>query len=127
MGLAKTREVIGERISCFGEHWDCDRVSAFRGRETNGVSMPVNVSNGQIPQLYSAYTVDAKELNDGKITTSGFFFTIDRIKELFDGLFQRCWLFLKNMAHNGALKMFISCTESSHQIARTPVRQTPPV
>ncbi len=40
---------------------------------------------------------------------------------------QRCWLFLKNMAHNGALKMFISCTESSHQIARTPVRQTPPV
>ncbi len=40
---------------------------------------------------------------------------------------QRCWLFPKNMAHNGALKMFISCTESSHQIARTPVRQTPPV
>ncbi len=45
----------------------------------------------------------------------------------YNGKLQRCWLFLKNMAHNGALKMFISCTESSHQIARTPVRQTPPV
>ncbi len=60
-------------------------------------------------------------MNKTAFSTPSIFYFDDGIDQ------QRCWLFLKNMAHNGALKMFISCTESSHQIARTPVRQTPPV